>query len=222
MALEDYYFNEPLYIAHRRQEFYATGLFADAVRGAFPPGFFGEVKIGQLPANETVSAAYKVADVYNNSLDFDLADFVYGLYDRDDGTPGNITMAGGSTRPFESTKSYALPYIQPYAGTGDPRGTWQYLSGRVTDSFGLGLGVGNEMASNFGLDFNNMAMLSGLTLVANLNRLPATVSTFAVEGEWVLELPSIFYVQLDLTPPDSFSESLGRLYHAGWLAFGHL
>lgn len=221
MPLDDYYFNAPVYMAFRKQEIYATGIFADCVRGVFPPGFYGNVKVGQLPANETVSPGYKVADTYDPSIDFDPLLFTYGLYDRQTGTNSNITMADGvTTRPYETFKSYSLPYIQPPSGISDPRGTWDALENRVTDSFGM-FSFSSQLSSNFGLAYNTLATAYSTLLLAQLNRLPGTVSEVSVENEWLIELTGIFYVQIDMTPSEGFSESLGRLYHAGWVAFGH-
>jgi len=87
VVVSDYWFNEPQFISCQQQEFYASGLFADACWVQPLPGFTLTVETLQIPANDELNRVkwgYADDTGYLTGGPFDATSFdplVYAYYD---------------------------------------------------------------------------------------------------------------------------------------------
>lgn len=220
MALTDFWFNKSSFIQFRQNEFYATGLFADAVVVHPEPGFTFDAEILQVPAG-----------VSDRRVQWgwpdDNSNFATGKFDTTDPpstlfSPFNLVRNGFNN---ENVNYMAVSYPAYVPGDGINGGIAVEEVVMQNPNFRVGALPTQWIGAQGPYEAVQLDMMVALRMAAFRERMPGDLQTWpSISEETLIEFPSMFLLRLTMTgEPASVSTSSGlpRFYKAGWVAWGH-
>lgn len=220
MALNDYFFNEPQWISYGQQEFYATGLFADALFIYPSPGYEFDVTVVQIgEASETSHAGFKFVGDSG-----DIIPKAIGLMDSPEYLTNANTLRGGATRSVYAEARLSLPKRD--STTGGINGKNSFFEwNALTDAGFLGGTPPQWFSDKLTTQYNTMALVQDLHNYVASARLPG------VDFKWgtvfqptLIELPGMVIARLAMkkTPENaSANDTMNIRWRAGNVAWGH-
>ena len=220
MAVGDWYFNESKFIQFKQQEFYATGLFADAVLIHPEPGYGFDALVLQLPAEANQNRVqWGWPDDTTNFAtgEFDVTNPPTTLF-----APFNLVRNGFNS---ENVNFLSLSYPAFVDGPN--------VNGAIAVEEVV-IGNPNFRVGPLPVQWIGSQVYQDLiqleTLIANRNalyreRMPGEEQLFpGITEEFLIEFPGMFLMRLFMyqepTTP-STSTGLPRYYKAGWVSWGH-
>jgi len=222
MPLEELFWNKPQYLEFEQQEFYATGLYADAVVIALMPGIAANAQILQLGEEDATSFTQ-----YSFWSDEGIhGDWFKGVYDQPETQASVNVDRMGSSQPFLQQTRVQLPGVQLAPGKINGQ-EWVYYEQNCNSTpHYVGTGTPTWYSDSQFIPYNTLNKVHNMQRFLMAPRLPGVEFEIPfLKGETIIETTGILLIRLVVTNEGKGYGRTGdqvRVFrNLGRIAFGH-